>query len=208
MQFFLCLNTKLNKKIRTLYGQSLNTEPTAGFTLLEFMVVVIMVGTLVAIAAPTWQSLLDRQRMNAARGDLMSVLKNCSRRGPVSAAKKKQVTFLPATATTPLSVAVRNLDLQSSTTSFVNSPSTVTVLGNGEVGLNFTIVTSDSDPIVFNSKGEVEDVNIMPYVISIRNTQLPAPPAGQSPTQSCVIITTLLGGLKPANDDLCDSFMP
>ncbi|KPQ36749.1 MAG: pseudopilin HpsD [Phormidesmis priestleyi Ana] len=207
MQFFLCLNTKLNKKIRTLYGQSLNTEPTAGFTLLEFMVVVIMVGTLVAIAAPTWQSLLDRQRMNAARGDLMSVLKTAQDEAQ-SRQQKKQVTFLPATATTPLSVAVRNLDLQSSTTSFVNSPSTVTVLGNGEVGLNFTIVTSDSDPIVFNSKGEVEDVNIMPYVISIRNTQLPAPPAGQSPTQSCVIITTLLGGLKPANDDLCDSFMP
>ncbi len=174
---------------------------TDGFTMIELLVVILMVGVIAAIAAPSWQSFLDRQRMNAARSDLMGVLKSAQDEAQARQ-QSKQVTFVPATASTPLSVAVRNSFLAASTTSFASSPSTMTILGNGTVGTKFTFVAST--PIVFNSKGQVNVAT--PYVIKIRNTQAPTPPAGQSPTQSCVIVTTLLGGLKPANDNLCDNF--
>ena len=90
----------------------------------------------------------------------------------------------------PLSVMVRNAGS--------SSPGKITLLGNGEVGSQFSFVAST--PIVFDHDGRV-DVNT-PYRIKIVDSTI----SGSSPPQSCVIVTTILGGLKPANDDLCDSF--
>jgi prepilin-type N-terminal cleavage/methylation domain-containing protein len=48
---------------------------TAGFTLIEMLVVVIMAAILAAIAAPSWLAYLNRQRVNAVQSDLLQTLK-------------------------------------------------------------------------------------------------------------------------------------
>lgn len=182
-----------------MHRQKYSSDSSGGFTMIELLVVIAMVGFLAAIAAPTWQSFIDRQRMNAVRSDLMGVLKNAQDEAQARH-QSKQVVFPATTSSTPLTVAVRNSDLTSSTTSFASSSGITTVLGDGKVGNKFRIVTSI--PIVFDYSGRVSGTT----VIKIINSQNPTPPYGQSPTQSCVIVTTLLGGLKPANDSLCDNF--
>lgn len=185
-------------------SQKYKTHATNGFTMIELLVVILMAGVIAAIAAPSWQGFLDRQRMNAARSDLMGVLKNAQDEAQARQ-QRKQVIFPTATSSTPLTVSVRNSDLASiSSVSFTNSPSTTTVLGDGKVSTKFRIVAST--PVVFDYNGRV--IGTTPSVIRIINSQSPPPPVGQSPTQSCVIVTTLLGGLKPGNDSLCDNFSP
>lgn len=187
-----------------LYRQKDRSKSTAGFTMIELMVVVIMAGVVAAIAAPSWQGFLDRQRINAVRSDLMGVLKN-AQDDAQARHQSKQVVFPATTSATPLTVTVRNSDLTAiGSTSFASSSGTTTVLGDGKVGNKFRIVAST--PIVFDYNGRVSVTT--PYAIKIINSQAPTPPLGQSPTQSCVIVTTLLGGLKPANDSLCDNFSP
>ena len=175
-----------------LYRQKYSSQATSGFSMIELLVVIVIIGVIAAIAAPSWLSFMDRQRMNAARSDLMGALKSAQDQAQARQ-QSQEVTFLPVTASTPLSIMVRNASASTS--------GLITRLGEGEVGDKFNLVAST--PIVFDHDGRVDVTT--PYVIKIINTDAPPDASGSRP-QSCVIVTTLLGGLKPANDDLCDSF--
>ena len=83
----------------------------AGFTMIELLVVIAMVGIIAAIAAPSWQGFLDRQRMNAARSDLIGVLKGAQDEAQARQ-QSRQVTFLPATGSSPPSVMVGGVAYQ------------------------------------------------------------------------------------------------
>lgn len=47
----------------------------SGFTLLELLVTLVMIGVLAAIAAPAWQAFLNRQKLNTAQNQVLEVLK-------------------------------------------------------------------------------------------------------------------------------------
>lgn len=59
-----------------------------GFTLLEAIVVVALLGILAAIAAPAWQAYLNTQRLNAARSEAVNVLSDAKTR-----AKQQRISY-------------------------------------------------------------------------------------------------------------------
>lgn len=181
------------------YSRLKRSIDTGGFTFLELLVVIVMVGIISAIAAPSWLSFLNRQRMNSARGELMNVLKNAqdeaqSRRQSVQVNFPDLANLAPGSS--PLAVEVRP--------NSANTPGVETLLGNGEVGENFQVLADSPGQIVFDYDGRlVEQSGVtIPYVIKIVDSNNDS----ANPTQSCVAITTLLGGLQPANNEQCDNF--
>lgn len=46
-----------------------------GFTLVEMLVVIATIGILAAIAAPSWFSFLQRQRLNAGQAEILTVMR-------------------------------------------------------------------------------------------------------------------------------------
>jgi prepilin-type N-terminal cleavage/methylation domain-containing protein len=63
------------KKHNILLKQRIKPDVLPGFTLLETLVVVIIIGVLAAIASPAWSSLLNKQRLNAAKNEAFQAIR-------------------------------------------------------------------------------------------------------------------------------------
>ncbi|NJK27453.1 MAG: type II secretion system protein [Coleofasciculaceae cyanobacterium SM2_3_26] len=58
--------------MRTKYALK---SPTAGFSLIEILVVIVMIGILSAISIPSWLNFMKRQRVNAAQGQASQAMR-------------------------------------------------------------------------------------------------------------------------------------
>ncbi len=79
------------KIYRKIQGhQSLNHKPNkdAGFTFLELLIVILMVGILSAIAAPSWLAFVNRQRVGKVNERVLSVIQEAQRQ-----AKNKKLSY-------------------------------------------------------------------------------------------------------------------
>ncbi|HBB33397.1 MAG TPA: prepilin-type cleavage/methylation domain-containing protein [Cyanobacteria bacterium UBA8803] len=64
------------------------SRSTAGFTLLELIIVAVILGILSAIAVPSWLSFLDRQRLNTAQSQVYQAMQEAK-----SNAKRDKITW-------------------------------------------------------------------------------------------------------------------
>jgi len=153
---------------------------TAGFTLLEVLVVVIIVAILAAIAAPGWLAFLNRQRTSAVKSDLVQVLKNTQQ----DAIQRRQaITVEVVDGADAPTVSIRGLNQ---------------VLGSdasnpGNLQLD---ATADGE-VTFDYQGLVTSPDTLPFVIIIS-------PEGSN-AQQCVMVATLLGTIKTAEGATCDA---
>lgn len=192
----------------------------AGFTLLELLVVIVIIAVLFAIAAPSWDTLMNRQRVNVVRDQVVQII----RQGQNDARRTRTprvVIFDNSTGV--LRAAVQGLRRDPATgqiSSVAIDPNTITnwtTLGSGDIRagtLNYSFVPAQPSQLVFDPNGFVDQVSITRAGTAVAKTAETATSKvfavtvqqrnTSAQTNRCVIVKTILGATSLAEGTQCN----
>jgi prepilin-type N-terminal cleavage/methylation domain-containing protein len=193
----------------------LKQQAQHGFTLLEVLVVVFMIGILSAIAAPGWLGFMNRQRLNKASDNLVSALQEAQRQAKRNK-RNYSVSFrtnnsLPEIAiysgTTPSNWQPFGKDVgvkQGQVIIGTNLNAANTLASPNTVAFNNlttakTITFDYMGALAAKTDGSASDIGLK-IVVALPTT---GSTTTASNSKQCVIFETMIGGMRTAKDTQC-----
>lgn len=203
--------------VNRLHYASGYTQQDAGFSLLELIAVMVIIGILSAIAAPGWIAFVNRQRVNKANDVVLAALQDAQRE-----AKKKKLSY-SVSFTTDSSSKIPQIAIHpkgSLPDNFWGKSEDLGIkAGQALLGTNLSNVNTAVSSITYASSFN----SSAPQTITFDYMGILAPktnndasdtglkvvlavPQGTNSASSvkrCVIVDTLIGGMRTAKDNDC-----
>ncbi len=169
------------------FNKTASRKGDGGFTLLEVLIIVIMVGIFALIAAPSWLGFINRQRVRTVNDRVFQSLRLAQSEAKRTKTEVKvtfdvladppTLTFNPALAT---------------------GGSTQTLNAGGEIKPGTIKLVSNAPSITFDYQGNVKDPlpqdpvnpNVRRFVATVSTVKGGA--------KQCAIVETIIGGMRTA----------
>ena len=187
------------------FNKTASRKSDGGFTIIELIVIVLVLGILSAIAAPSWVAFINRQRVRTVNDRVLQTLRTAQ--SEAKRTKSDRVITFSNITTAPFDPPTATIN----TIPAQNPPlQTVTFNGGGEIKQGQVKLSAASCPpnnapctaatsLTFNYNGVVDpDPSInprLPLVVTVS-------PVGRG-TKQCAIVETLLGGMRTAEGNDC-----
>jgi prepilin-type N-terminal cleavage/methylation domain-containing protein len=186
-----------------------------GFTLTEVLVVIIIAGVLAGIAAPSWLTFVDRQRMTTIRSELLLKVKEAQAKSLRTKTLQSVVIENPNPGVTrpTVSVVQSSRDATGALVIGTADPGKKTLGGENSSSFVLQVLPSTATstaPLTFNYSGTVESPKtaLGSLVTSSNNTTAllmyrVKPRANSTSISACLIVDTLIGAIREVTDDQC-----
>jgi len=175
------------------FNKTASRKSDGGFTIIELIVIVLVLGLLSAIAAPSWLAFINRQRVRTVNDRVFQSLRLAQ-----SEAKrtKRDITITFDTTVDPPTVTFNP--------PLATGGSTQTLDGGGEIKpgtITFAFNKPASNPntssLVFNYQG---NPSTTPFVVTVA----PVDAKPNSSARQCARVETLIGGMRTAEGTECN----
>jgi prepilin-type N-terminal cleavage/methylation domain-containing protein len=186
-----------------------------GFTLTEVLVVIIIAGVLAGIAAPSWLTFVDRQRMTTIRSELLLKVKEAQAKSLRTKTLQRVVIDNPGGGVRPTVSVLQGAKVTNTTTGATTivdvgtDPGKKTLGGDNSSAFILQVIPSTAT-LTFNYGGTIESPKIAlgSQVTSADNTTAllmyrVKPRASSTSMSACLIVDTLIGAIREVTDDQC-----
>jgi prepilin-type N-terminal cleavage/methylation domain-containing protein len=165
------------------------SQSAAGFTMIELLVVIIIVGVLSAIAAPGWLAFTNRQRVNAVNDAALNALREAQRE-----AKRTKLSY-SVSFQTPNGQRPQVVVYPGTTAPAATDPRWKTLAENQDIKPGQVEVTPNANLFTFDYQGIVSKNpnQTLPYKVTV--SLLP-----NNAVKRCVKVTTLLGTIQTGKE--------
>jgi len=186
------------------FNKTASRKSDGGFTILELLVIVLVLGLLSAIAAPSWLAFINRQRVRTVNDRVLQSLRTAQ-----SEAKRSKrnvtVTFkYDPNATPPVDPPRVEID----TNPAEPDPSKKeirkeTFSSGGEIKPRTIVLATNATSITFDYQG---NASTTPFVVTVApfDTSVPSGLGPNTKGKQCAIVETIIGGMRTAEGTECN----